>query len=25
MAREQMARVGQTSGGRAPEITRFGG
>ena len=25
MAREQMARVGQTSGGKAPEITRFGG
>jgi twitching motility protein PilT len=25
MARDQMARVGQTSGGRAPEITRFGG
>jgi twitching motility protein PilT len=25
MARDQMARVGQTSGGGAPEITRFGG
>jgi twitching motility protein PilT len=25
MARDQMARVGQTSGGRSPEITRFGG
>jgi twitching motility protein PilT len=25
MARDQMARVGQTSGGRVPEITRFGG
>jgi twitching motility protein PilT len=25
MAREQMARVGQSSGGRSPEITRFGG
>ena len=25
MARDQMARVGQTSGGKTPEITRFGG
>jgi hypothetical protein len=25
MARDQMARVGQSNGGRAPEITRFGG
>jgi twitching motility protein PilT len=25
MARDQMARVGQSSGGRMPEITRFGG
>jgi twitching motility protein PilT len=25
MAREQMAKVGQASGGKAPEITRFGG
>ena len=25
MARDQMARVGQTSGGKVPEITRFGG
>jgi twitching motility protein PilT len=25
MAREQMARVGQSTGGKAPEITRFGG
>ena len=24
MARDQMARVGQTSGGKSPEITRFG-
>mgnify|MGYP006955700128 CR=1 FL=1 len=25
MACEQMARVGQSTGGKAPEITRFGG
>ena len=25
MARDEMARVGQSSGGRQPEITRFGG
>jgi twitching motility protein PilT len=25
MAREQMARVGQSTGGKSPEITRFGG
>ena len=25
MAREQMAKVGQSTGGKAPEITRFGG
>ena len=25
MARDQMARVGQTTGGKTPEITRFGG
>jgi len=25
MARDQMARVGQSGTGRAPEITRFGG
>jgi twitching motility protein PilT len=25
MAREQMARAGQSSGGKSPEITRFGG
>jgi twitching motility protein PilT len=25
MAKEQMARVGQSTGGRSPEITRFGG
>src|SRR5215510_4997839 len=25
MARDQMARAGQTNGGKAPEITRFGG
>ena len=25
MARDQMARAGQSSGGKMPEITRFGG
>jgi len=25
MARDQMARTGQTTGGKAAEITRFGG
>jgi twitching motility protein PilT len=25
MAREQMAKVGQSTGGKSPEITRFGG
>ena len=25
MARDQMAKVGQSTGGKSPEITRFGG